>query len=46
MNICGETEKTGEVAAIAYFKVLSWHSFGVENQKKNTGRIISVLAEI
>jgi hypothetical protein len=45
MNIFAETERTEEVAATAYFKVLTWHSFGEENQEKPDW-IISVLSEI
>jgi hypothetical protein len=26
--VCGEAERTGEVAPIAYFKVLPWNTFG------------------
>jgi hypothetical protein len=34
MNIFGETERSEEVAATAYFEVRTWHSFGEENQEK------------
>jgi hypothetical protein len=44
MNIFGETERTKEVAATAYFEVLTWHSFGEERQEKpQTGLSVSWL---
>jgi hypothetical protein len=44
MNIFGETERMKEVAATAYFEVLTWYSFGGENhEKRQTGLSMSWL---